>query len=64
MSIPENVRVSNSLLVNSEGIVIGVRVQFPPDHNAEQISLLSKHIQEEIQWFFTVGENCDVKNRK
>ena len=64
MSIPKNVRVSNSLLVNSEEIVIGVRVQFPPDHNAEQISLLSKHIQEEIQWFFTVGENCDTKDRK
>jgi hypothetical protein len=64
MSIPENVRVSNSLLVNSKEVVIGVKVQFPPDHNAEQICLLSKHIQEEIQWFFTVGENCDVKNRK
>jgi len=59
----ENVRVSNSLLVNSKEIVIGVRVQFPPDHNAEQVSLLSRHIQEEIEWFFTVGENRDVKDR-
>ena len=59
----ENVRVSNSLLVNSKEIVIGVRVQFPPNHNAEQVSLLSKHIQEEIEWFFTVGENRDVKDR-
>ena len=63
MSIPKNVRVSNSLLVNSKEIVSGVRVQFPPDHNAEQVSLLSKHIQEEIEWFFTVGENRDVKDR-
>jgi hypothetical protein len=63
MSIPKNVRVSNSLLVNSKEIVIGVRVQFPPDHNAEQVSLLSKHIQEEIEWFFTVGGNRDVKDR-
>lgn len=63
MSIPKNIRVSNSLLVNSKEIVIGVRVQFPPDHNAEQVSLLSKHIQEEIEWFFTVGENRDVKDR-
>lgn len=63
MSIPKNVRVSNSLLVNSKETVIGVRVQFPPDHNAEQVSLLSKHIQEEIEWFFTVGENRDVKDR-
>ena len=63
MSIPKNVRVSNSLLVNSKEIVIGVRVQFPPNHNAEQVSLLSRHIQEEIEWFFTVGENRDVKNR-
>ena len=63
MSIPKNIRVSNSLLVNSAEIVIGVRVQFPPDHNAEQVSLLSKHIQEEIEWFFTVGENRDVKDR-
>ena len=63
MSIPKNVRVSNSLLVNSVEIVIGVRVQFPPDHNAEQVSLLSRHIQEEIEWFFTVGENRDVKDR-
>jgi len=63
MSIPKNVRVSNSLLVNSKEIVIGVRVQFPPNHNAEQVSLLSKHIQEEIEWFFTVGENRDVKDR-
>jgi hypothetical protein len=63
MSIPKNVRVSNSLLVNSKEIVIGVRVQFPPDHNAEQVSLLSRHIQEEIEWFFTVGENRDVKDR-
>ncbi len=63
MSIPKNVRVSNSLLVNSVETVIGVRVQFPPDHNAEQVSLLSKHIQEEIEWFFTVGENRDVKDR-
>jgi hypothetical protein len=63
MSIPKNVRVSNSLLVNSKEIVIGVRVQFPPGHSAEQVSLLSKHIQEEIEWFFTVGENRDVKDR-
>jgi hypothetical protein len=63
MSIPKNVRVSNSLLVNSVETVIGVRVQFPPDHNAEQVSLLSRHIQEEIEWFFTVGENRDVKDR-
>ena len=63
MSIPKNVRVSNSLLVNSKEIVIGIRVQFPPNHNAEQVSLLSRHIQEEIEWFFTVGENRDVKNR-
>jgi len=63
MSIPKNVRVSNSLLVNSKEIVIGVRVQFPPNHNAEQVSLLSRHIQEEIEWFFTVGENRDVKDR-
>jgi len=63
MSIPKNVRVSNSLLVNSVETVIGVRVQFPPDHNAEQVSLLSMHIQEEIEWFFTVGENRDVKDR-
>ena len=63
MSIPKNVRVSNSLLVNSKEIVIGVRVQFPPNHNAEQVSLLSRHIQEEIGWFFTVGENRDVKDR-
>ncbi len=63
MSIPKNIRVSNSLLVNSKEIVIGVRVQFPPDHSAEQVSLLSKHIQEEIEWFFTVGENRDVKDR-
>lgn len=63
MSIPKNVRVSNSLLVNSKETVIGVRVQFPPDHNAEQVSLLSRHIQEEIEWFFTVGENRDVKDR-
>ena len=63
MSIPKNIRVSNSLLVNSKEIVIGVRVQFPPDHNAEQVSLLSRHIQEEIEWFFTVGENRDVKDR-
>ena len=63
MSIPKNVRVSNSLLVNSKETVIGVRVQFPPNHNAEQVSLLSKHIQEEIEWFFTVGENRDVKDR-
>lgn len=63
MSIPKNIRVSNSLLVNPVETVIGVRVQFPPDHNAEQVSLLSKHIQEEIEWFFTVGENRDVKDR-
>lgn len=63
MSIPKNVRVSNSLLVNSKETVIGVRVQFPPNHNAEQVSLLSRHIQEEIEWFFTVGENRDVKDR-
>lgn len=63
MSIPKNVRVSNSLLVNSKEIVIGIRVQFPPGHSAEQVSLLSKHIQEEIEWFFTVGENRDVKDR-
>ena len=63
MSIPKNVRVSNSLLVNSKEIVIGVRVQFPPGHSAEQVSLLSRHIQEEIEWFFTVGENRDVKDR-
>lgn len=63
MSIPKNVRVSNSLLVNSKETVIGVRVQFPPNHNAEQVSLLSRHIQEEIEWFFTVGENSDVKDR-
>ncbi len=63
MSIPKNVRVSSSLLVNSKEIVIGVRVQFPPGHSAEQVSLLSKHIQEEIEWFFTVGENRDVKDR-
>ncbi len=63
MSTPKNVRVSNSLLVNSKEIVIGVRVQFPPGHSAEQVSLLSKHIQEEIEWFFTVGENRDVKDR-
>lgn len=63
MSIPKNVRVSNSLLVNSKEIVIGVRVQFPPGHSAEQVSLLSKHIQDEIEWFFTVGENRDVKDR-
>jgi len=62
-NVPKNVRVSNSLLVNSKEIVIGVRVQFPPDHNAEQVSLLSRHIQEEIEWFFTVGENRDVKDR-
>ena len=63
MSIPKNIRVSNSLLVNSKEIVIGVRVQFPPDHNAEQVSLPSRHIQEEIEWFFTVGENRDVTDR-
>ena len=63
MSIPKNIRVSNSLLVNPVETVIGVRVQFPPDHNAEQVSLLSRHIQEEIEWFFTVGENRDVKDR-
>lgn len=64
MSIPKDVKVSNSLLVNAKETVIGIRVQFPPDHNAEQISVLSKHIQDEIQWFFTVGENRDVKDRK
>ena len=64
MSIPKNIRVSNSLLVNPVETVIGVRVQFPPGHSAEQVSLLSKHIQEEIEWFFTVGENRDVKDRK
>lgn len=56
MSIPKNVRVSNSLRVNSKGTVIGIRIQFPPDHSAEQISSLLEYIQDEIKWFFTVED--------
>lgn len=57
MAIPKDVKVSSSFLHNYNETTIGVKISFPPNYeNPEAIRLLAKHLEDEIKWFFTVGD--------
>lgn len=57
MAILEGIKISSSFLHNYNETTIGVKISFPPDYeNPEAIRLLAKHLEDEIKWFFTVGD--------
>jgi len=56
-NVPKGVKISNSFLQNAHEITIGIKVTFPPDYkNPEAVPALARHLEDEVKWFFTIGD--------